>query len=512
MALSPSLGLRSSQSLVMTPQLMQSIKLLQMTSLELEKFIEDALEKNPLLERDSIDNTNENDATVVDPNDGFDVFDGDTGDLSSSVETMDIETLSNMFNGVDDTNFSTVKTGEEGFKREASAEWSDLTSKPLPLDTLNGVENFAGKTSLHDYVAEQIAFAFKSTMEHDIAVYLSFELDEAGYFIGSVSKVAEDLSVSEETVLSVLKRLQQFEPPGLFATTLCECLSLQLERQNRFDPAIKVILNNLPLLAKRDFTALAKLSGLEESEVVDILQEIRGLDPKPGLAYSQTTATSVVPDVIVSELVGGEFFVELNRAVLPKLVVHREYGAKIAKNSVERNFISNCLQNANWLIRALDQRERTLISVSAEIVRHQQEFLRRGISFLKPLTLSMVGDAVGMHESTISRVTANKYVATPRGVFEMRSFFSAALQSTQGDEHYAAEAVRHRIRELIDAENVNYVLSDDMLVQILKKENIDIARRTVAKYREQMNISSSVLRRREKKAMLKTTTGRNLDD
>lgn len=506
MALSPSLGLRPSQSLVLTPQLMQSIKLLQMTSIELEKFIEDALEKNPLLEREDIEDRTESTSIETGDNEVFAGADGlETADQPNSLETLDKETLSNMFDGGDDTDFSTIGTAERVAGGDTPADWNHLTSKPLPLETTDIAENFAAKTSLHDYVAEQIAFAFKSRTEHDIAVHLSFELDEAGYFIGSIAKVAEDFSIAEETVLLVLKRLQQFDPPGLFATSLCDCLSLQLERQNRFDPAIKVVLDNLPLLAKRDFATLAKLSGLDESEVVDILQEIRNLDPKPGMAYSQTVAAPVVPDVIVSELSNGEFFVEINRTVLPKLVIHRDYGIKIAKNNVERSFINNCLQDANWLIRALDQRQRTLVSVSAEIVRHQREFLRRGISFLKPLTLSMVGDAVGMHESTISRVTANKYVATPRGIFEMRSFFSAALQSTEGDGQYAADAVRHRIRELIDGENVDYVLSDDMLVQLLKKENIDIARRTVAKYREQMNISSSVLRRREKKAKSRTT-------
>ncbi|WP_297322673.1 RNA polymerase factor sigma-54 [uncultured Bartonella sp.] len=506
MALSPSLGLHPSQSLVMTPQLMQSIKLLQMTSIELEKFIDDALENNPLLERKTVDDTDEGKNIAASNNDVSDeMVSLNTFELSSSQDVIDRETASNMFNGGDETNFSPTKTVDAGFTKDRSSDFSNVSAKTIPLDEFDIVENIAGKMSLNDYVAEQIAFEFKTQIEHDIAVYLSYELDEAGYFTGSIAKAAEDFSVGEETVLSVLKRLQQFDPPGLFATSLCECLSLQLERQNRLDPAIKVVLDNLPLLAKRDFSALAKLSSLDENEVADILLEIRNLDPKPGMAYCRTIATPVIPDVIVSELGNGEFFVELNPAILPKLVIHRDYAIKIVNNSIENNFISRCLREANWLIRALDQREKTLVSVSAEIVRHQQEFLRRGIAFLKPLTLLMIADAVGMHESTISRVTANKYVATPRGIFEMRSFFSAALQSSEGDEHYAADAVRYRIRELIDGENVDQIVSDDMLVQLLRKENINIARRTVAKYREQLNIASSVLRRREKKLKSRTT-------
>lgn len=510
MALSPSFELRQSQSLVMTPQLMQSIKLLQMTAVELEKFVEEALEKNPLLERDHSDENNDrsiNGSDITNDDAISQIEENNANENHDFYETDDSPTLSNMFNGGDEVTFP-VNSSLGGDKNsDVSSDWSGLSIKPLPLEDLNLIENIADKPNLQDFVAEQIVFAFKTRKEQGIACTLAAELDETGYFTGSIGKVAEQFSVSEELVKIILNRLQQFDPPGLFATSLSECLALQLERQNRLDPAIKIVLENLPLLARRDFVSLAKLSGLDKSEVVDILQEIRSLDPKPGLAYSQATVSPVVPDVIISKRANGEFFVELNRAVLPKLVIHHDYAIKVGKNSVDRSFMSDCFQNANWLIKALDQRERTLITVSAEIVRHQQEFLHHGIAFLKPLTLAMVAEAVHMHESTISRVTANKYVATPRGVFEMRSFFSAALQSAEGNEQYAADAVRHRIRELIDGENIDLILSDDMLVQILKKENIDIARRTVAKYREQMNISSSVLRRREKKAKSKTIFG-----
>ena len=518
MALSPSFKLRQSQSLVMTPQLMQSIKLLQMTAGELEQFIEKALEKNPLLERsDADDSEGETDlyAESGQETGKFDLSEQIPEEKAANgqdtFETFDSETLSNMFDGADEAVSLHNRTTDRSSGRDYSSNfigidnWDKPATKALAIGDVNFVETIADKTNLQDFVSEQIAFAFKHKNEHDIACYLACDLDEAGYFTGSVQKVAEEFSVPEALVLKVLKHLQQFDPPGIFATSLCECLSLQLERKNRLDPAISVILENLPLLAKRDFTMLSRLSGLDESEVVDILKEIRSLDPKPGTAYSTSMAVPVAPDVIVSVDQNGEFVVELNRALMPKLVIDRDYAVKIGKGDIDRSFISDCVQNANWLIKALDQRERTLITVSAEIVRHQQEFLRRGIAALKPLTLAMVAEAVHMHESTISRVTANKYIATPRGIFEMRSFFSAALQSTNGGEQYAADAVKQRIRDLIDGENANHILSDDTLVQLLKKENIDIARRTVAKYREVMNISSSVTRRREKKAKLATT-------
>lgn len=498
MALAPFLDLRQSQSLVMTPQLMQSIKLLQMTALELERFLDEELEKNPLLDR--LEPTQEPMPDSHAADNPYDSGKPEAPFVADDAAIPDGEVLSNMFDSSPDNIDPDALRHDAMSLVPKPVDWSDVSTQPLSFDSIDLEQTLAEKPSLRSHVSEQIIFSFSNRTLHEVALDLADQLDEAGYFTGSLEETASRLGVDLEQVSIVFDTLRQFDPPGLFATSLSDCLALQLERQNRLDPAMQIVLDNLPALAKRDFAGLAKLCGLDQSELVDMLQEIRALDPKPGMAFGAATADVVVPDVIIHALNDGDFQVELNNAVLPKLVVHQDYSLKICANADERGFIGECLQNAHWLLRALDQRAKTLLTVSGQIVRHQQDFLKYGISHLKPLNLAMVADAVGMHESTISRVTANKYVATPRGTFEMRSFFSAALQSAEGGETHAADAVRHRIRQLIDGEDVDHILSDDTLVSLLKKENIDIARRTVAKYREGMNISSSVARRREKKA------------
>lgn len=509
MALSPSLDLHQSQSLAMTPRLMQSLKLLQMTALELEQYLNDELEKNPLLERvdgldDSIDAGMAHLSNAVDgeQNNETSISAGEPDTLNDT--QFEFEVLENLYGGNDETTQLTGKKNNLKKSEEKSLDWNELPSRPLSLDVVNIEEIIADRPGLRQFVAEQIVFSFDDAVERNIAYYLADYLDEAGYFSGNLEEVAEKFEVKTSDIAVIIKRLQQFDPPGIFARSLQECLSLQLERINRLDPAIAIVLDNLPALAKRNFIYLSKISGLNQSELIDALQEIRRLNPKPGLAFCYDPSDFIVPDVIIRRSDDNNYTIELNQAVLPKLVVHHDYTLEIGANANDRRFVSECLQNANWLLKALDQRAKTLLKVTATIVEYQKKFLDCGIGFLKPLNLATVAEKIGMHESTISRVTANKYVATPRGTFEMRSFFSVALPSTAGEETYAADAVRHRIRELIDSEDADHILSDDALVRLLQKENIDIARRTVAKYRELMNISSSVTRRREKKALQKT--------
>jgi RNA polymerase sigma-54 factor len=302
----------------------------------------------------------------------------------------------------------------------------------------------------------------------------------------------------------VLASCQEFDPPGLFARDLAECLALQLKARDRFDPAMRAMIANLELLAKRDFTQLRRLCGVGEDDLLDMLAEIRALDPRPGLAFATGASDGIVPDVSVRPASDGSWAIELNSEAMPRLLVNQSYFATVssrAANQAEKDFLSECLQSANWLTRSLDQRARTILKVATEIVRQQDAFLLHGIRHLRPLNLRMVADAIGMHESTVSRVTANKYMMTPRGVFELRYFFTVAIASAEGGDAHSSEAVRDRIRELIEAEKPQDVLSDDAIAEILKKDGVDIARRTVAKYREGMNIPSSVRRRREKRAL-----------
>jgi RNA polymerase sigma-54 factor len=306
-----------------------------------------------------------------------------------------------------------------------------------------------------------------------------------------------------EVIESVLRLLQGFDPPGICARNLAECLEIQLRERNRYDPAMRALLGQLGLVAKRDFAALRRLCGVGDEDLCDMIAEIRRLDPKPGLAFGSTLVQPVVPDVFVHPSSDGGWTVELNADTLPKVLINQSYYAQVAKTArgdSDKSYLADCLQTATWLVRALDQRAKTILKVASEIVRQQDGFFARGVQHLRPLNLKTVADAIGMHESTVSRVTSNKYMATSRGIFELKYFFTASIASAGGGEAHSAEAVRHRIKQLIDAESPRDILSDDTIVDKLRTSGIDIARRTVAKYREAMRIPSSVQRRRDKQA------------
>jgi RNA polymerase sigma-54 factor len=266
------------------------------------------------------------------------------------------------------------------------------------------------------------------------------------------------------------------------------------------------LLDNLQLVASHDMATLLRVVGVDREDLADMLAELRRLDPKPGRAFEAGPVEAVVPDVFVRPGPGGEWQIELNSDVLPQVLVNRIYYASVTKktrDSAEKTFLTDCLATANWLAKSLDQRAQTILKVTAEIVKQQDAFLVHGVTQLRPMTLKTVADAIEMHESTVSRVTSNKYVSTPRGLFEMKYFFTTALGSSTGEADHSAEAVRHRIRQIIDAERPEDILSDDTIAEMLQKERgIEVARRTVAKYREGMNIPSSVIRRRQKRALV----------
>ncbi|HEV3162209.1 MAG TPA: RNA polymerase factor sigma-54, partial [Xanthobacteraceae bacterium] len=328
--------------------------------------------------------------------------------------------------------------------------------------------------------------------------------DEAGYISGDLETAAEKLGTGVKEIEAVLGILQSFDPPGICARNLAECLTLQLKELNRFDPAIAALIGRLDLLAKRDFAALKKVCAVADEDLADMIAEIRRLNPKPGLAFGSATVQPIVPDVFVRSGPDGGWVVELNSDTLPKVLVNQSYYAEVsatARRDTDRSYLAECLQSATWLVRALDQRARTILKVANEIVRQQDGFFAHGVEHLRPLNLKTVAEAISMHESTVSRVTANKYMATSRGIFELKYFFTSAIAAAHGGEAHSAEAVRHRIKQLIEAEAAADVLSDDTIVDKLRESGIDIARRTVAKYREAMRIPSSVQRRREKQAV-----------
>ena len=504
MALAAKLQLRQSQSLVMTPQLMQSIRLLQLTHIELERFIDDEIERNPLLERAepqddaASDQAQKTDAApeaaaerrLVRDRDGVER----RGDLGKArfVAGKPVSRRSRYERTARSRPDGAMEIGFRQQFRSSSSEGFDVGDMA------------AAAVTLRDHVGEQVALAFADPATRLIAGELADGLDEAGYMRADIAEIAARLGTDAAAVAKVLAVCQAFEPVGLFARDLAECLSLQLVARDRFDPAMKALIANLELLARRDFQALKRICGVDEDDLLDMLAEIRALDPRPGTAFSGGTSDAIVADVEVRAANDGSWTVELNAETLPRVLVDHIYFAQVsphAKNQAEKDFLAECLQNANWLTRSLDQRAKTILKVASEIVRQQDAFLVHGVRHLRPLNLRTVADAIGMHESTVSRVTANKYMLTPRGVFELRYFFTASIASSGGGDAHSSEAVRDRIKQLIDEEKPVDVLSDDAIVDMLRENGVDIARRTVAKYREGMNIPSSVQRRREKRAL-----------
>ena len=504
MAMTAKLELRQSQQLVMTPQLQQAIRLLQLSNMELNAFVDSELEKNPLLERDD-----EGPEASVGPT--IDQHRDDSSDARptshESEQILDLTSQSAAATSDLDADYENVfpetPVGELG-PDLSGGSWAGLKQ------TMGGsgeedssIEAYvANQVSLKDHLTSQLNLAIHDAGDRLIGATLIDLVDDAGYMRGNTVEVAEKLGTSAAHVDRVLSTLQSFDPAGVLARDLKECLALQLKEQGRFDPLIAKFLDALPLLAQHNLQALRREVGVDMEDIADMIAEIKRLNPKPGHDFGRHEVQTVVPDVLVRAASDGSWLVELNSDTLPRVLVNRVYYTRVssaARNDKDRDFLTECLQTASWLVKSLDQRARTILRVAEEIVRQQDRFLAHGVQHLRPLNLKTVADAIKMHESTVSRVTSNKYMSTPRGLFELKYFFTSSIASAGDGEAYSSEAVRHRIKILIDSETAANVLSDDKLVEILGREGIDIARRTVAKYREGMRIASSVQRRREKR-------------
>lgn len=524
--------LRQGQSLVMTPQLLQAIKLLQLSHLELGVYVENELERNPLLERtaDAEDSTPD-----VDPRAASDL-------TEASGQTRDVDGTES-----DPGAYDGGQPGEGEFERawDANALETDRGTIERGLDT--GLENvfpdeaprggepsfeFAGvggsvwsgagtggsfedeegydlessiehDATLHEHLIAQLDLAVRDPVDRLIGRHLIDAVDEAGYLAEDTGAIAARLHAPPTRVERVLAVIQAFDPAGVAARDLAECLAIQLRDRDRYDPAMAALVSRLDLVARRDYAALRRLCGVDDEDIADMLREVKSLDPKPGRAFGAAPVQVLVPDVFVRAAPDGTWHVELNPQTLPRVLVNQAYYARVAsaaRTQADKTFLTECLQSANWLTRSLEQRARTILKVASEIVRQQDSFFAYGVEHLRPLNLKTIADAIGMHESTVSRVTANKSIGTSRGVFEMKYFFSASIPGTGGGDAHSAEAVRFRIRQMIDAEDPADVLSDDAIVKKLRDSGIEIARRTVAKYRESLRILSSVERRREKLA------------
>ncbi len=528
MALSTRLMLRQGQSLVMTPQLLQAIKLLQFSSLELSAYVEQELERNPLLERveeigdrESAPETAaaeadwDREAAGASEGDAFDSreweADAREGDWAQEGLQTDAAALSadlgteigNTFDSDHPATAAEVRHDDPGL---SATSWSGAPGGGGE-EAPNLEAYVAAQVSLSGHLEQQLAVAVTDPTDRLIGHALIDGVDEAGYLREPLAEVAERLGTPLERVERILAVIHTFDPTGVGARDLAECLAIQLRERDRFDPAMQALIENLPLLARRDFVQLRKLCGVDEEDLTDMLKEIRALDPKPGRAFSGTPIQPVAPDVTVRANTDGSWHVELNPEGLPRVLVNQTYAAKVTRAGLtpgEKTYIAECLQNANWLTRSLEQRARTILKVATEIVRQQDAFFSHGVEHLRPLNLKMVADAIGMHESTVSRVTSNKHISCPRGLFEFKYFFTASIPAQAGGDAHSAEAVRFKIKQMIDHESPDNVLSDDAIVLKLKQANVNIARRTVAKYRESLRIPSSVERRREKSAAMRS--------
>lgn len=509
MALSSRLEFRQSQSLVMTPQLMQAIKLLQLSHLDLATYVEGELEKNPLLQRsedqDAV-SVQQVDHTVMVENGATDGIDEAVW-INQSLEANPQEIAGNLDTDAENVFPDDAGTaGVESFKVTGRDTFQiNSTVQHAGSDDYN-LEAFVSEDiTLIDHLSHQLGLATSDPVLLMVGRSLIDSVDQDGYIRVDLEDMTENLGTSQALMEEALGILQTLDPPGVCARDLPECLALQLKDQNRYDPVIASLLDNLDLIASRDFARLREICGVDGDDLLDMIGEIKQLNPKPGDVFETGLTETIVPDVTVQARPDGSWAIELNSETLPRVLVDQTYYATVIKNAkqeTEKSYLTDCLQTANWLVKSLDQRAKTILKVSTEIVRQQDGFLTRGVEYLRPLNLKTVADAIEMHESTVSRVTSNKYITTPRGIFELKYFFTSSIASSQGGDAHSAEAVRHRIRGLIDAENPKKILSDDALVTLLKDAGIDIARRTVAKYREAMRIPSSVQRRREKNAML----------
>ncbi len=485
MAMIPRLEMRQGQALVMTPQLQQAIKLLQLSNVELTEFVEAELERNPLLERVESEAEKPERAESAEAEMSFDApgaaesaLDADVSDVAPDLSAGEL-----------------VEAGAAPL-----TDWSKASSGKS-FDDLPGIEDsLSSEISLAEHLDRQLTTAGVTPVDRIIGAALIDAIDDWGYMRADVREIAYQLGCAEADVMRVLTLMQGFEPVGVMARDIPECLTLQLKDRGRFDPAMEKLLANLDLLAKGHMDRLLHVCGVEREDLVEMIAEVRALTPKPGAGFGGGVAQTVAPDVYVRQAPDGAWVVELNTDTMPRVLMNQRYYAtvsKTAKREEDKAFLSECAANASWLVKSLDQRARTILKVAREIVRQQDGFFAYGVSQLRPLNLKTVATAIEMHESTVSRVTSNKYLSCSRGVFELKYFFTASIASADGGESHSAEAVRYEIKGLIDKEDARDILSDDRIVEILKDKGIDIARRTVAKYRESLRIPSSVERKRK---------------
>jgi RNA polymerase sigma-54 factor len=471
-----SLQMKQSQSMVMTPQLQQAIKILQLNNIDLLSYVDQQIEENPFLENpesetEEVDVKSNSEPTDISANDEEHVWNDDQ--ISPAVYDGDTQIYS-------------------GAGQGATNDFSESEY---------GIEQISSpQITLRDYVLDQINIDIKEPATKIIAVHLADMLDDNGYISGDLMQLAQLLKCDYKIIDSTLAVLQKFDPVGIFARNLAECLALQLKEKNRFDPAMKAFIDNLELFAKRDLKGLKRVCKVDEEDLLQMCEEVRALNPRPASNFSSENVQVLYPDVFLKKGEKGKWLLELNNEVLPKILINRKYYSEIetkVKDKESKKFLTEQYNSANWLAKSLDQRANTILKVASELVLQQDEFFRKGIHYLKPLVLNNIAEAIEMHESTVSRVINGKYIATHMGIYELKYFFSSSVGASDGSEDVSSKRIKFMIKDMIDKEKA--ILSDAKISSILKSKGIDAARRTVMKYRESMGIGSSVQRRADKK-------------
>jgi RNA polymerase sigma-54 factor len=489
--------LKLSQQLVMTPQLQQAIKLLQLSRMELVDLVREEMMENPILE-DGADTAQEQ-SKNGEANGAADGADGQEARAEHAGETeLPAPELSQKTDGPTEVKTDTQAVNE--------IDWDNYLENytmapPMPAyrpnnDELPSLEaTLTKKASLFDHLAWQLKLSNFTGDEEKVGMLIIGNLDAAGYLKDvSIEELTQEAACALECAQRVLARIQEFDPIGVAARTLEECLLIQARHIGADDDiVVAMIERHLGNLEKKNYQAIAKDLHQPLEEIVEAAKVIASFDPKPGRLYSDEEPRYITPDVYVHK-VGDKYFVVPNDDGLPKLKISSFYRTALSDSPQARDYVQDKLRSAQWLIRSIQQRQRTIVKVTESIIKFQREFFDKGIAYLKPLILRDVAEDIGMHESTVSRVTTNKYVHTPQGIFELKFFFNSGISRMDGDD-IASESVKSKIKEIIAKEDPKHPMSDQKIVELLKEQNIDIARRTVAKYREQLGILSSSKRR-----------------
>lgn len=494
-----SLQLKLGQQLTMTPQLQQAIRLLQLSTLDLQQEIHQALESNPMLEL--IENNDDDDSSSDSDKDSeFEKLKAEIREIAP--DRNDSSSDDNWQDDIPD-NLSVDSNWDDIYTNSPTPSSSSYDSDSIDFESRNSAEE-----TLQDHLLWQLNLTPMSDQDEAIAMAIIDAIDANGMLTTDIESIHssfdEAYEIELDEVLAVLHRIQHFDPVGVGYRNLSECLTIQLnqldipEQKSNIDNAKRIINEHLDLLGSRDYAQLMRKTKLKEAELRDAITIIENLDPRPGSAISPPAASYVIPDVIVSKQPEtGKWKVELNPETAPRIRINNSYASlvKRADSSDENNYLRDNLQEARWFIKSLQSRNETLMKVATRIVEHQKGFLEYGEEAMKPLVLHDIAEAVNMHESTISRVTTQKYMHTPRGIFELKYFFSSHV-STKGGGECSSTAIRAIIKKLIASENVRKPLSDSKITQLLEEKGINVARRTIAKYRESLSIPPSNERKR----------------